>query len=247
MSDAQIATGLSILVGGFSQINCGLSIFHWHMVVRLAWFSSVTHLTTLTFLRQYIHNNCVIRILRLVLMLVLMIMLAVALIPTGGECGLENYSPWGPSSYTYEMKMATYKSGYTGLLPVYPGSPVKCCFLAMSDKAGFIGTTHKFDVMMISEALLIGSSLTRVFKLFRTSSEFSKIWLRHKPAQICKRIARKLEERYCNSSLQSERSMYIACHCAIMAFIAFARAIYDCADSLLFEVRQLKSVFSTMC
>ncbi|KFY82344.1 hypothetical protein V500_10610 [Pseudogymnoascus sp. VKM F-4518 (FW-2643)] len=191
MSDAQIVTGLSILIGGFSQINFGLSIFHWHMVVRLAWFSSVTHLTTLTFLRRYIHDNRVVRILRLVLMLVLMIMLAVALIPTGGECGLENYSPWGPSSYTYDMKIESYESES----PVYPGSPAKCCFLAMSDKASFIGTTHKFDVMMISEALLIGSTLTRVLKLFRTSSEFSTTWLRHKPAQMCKRIARKLEER----------------------------------------------------
>ncbi|KFZ14982.1 hypothetical protein V501_02943 [Pseudogymnoascus sp. VKM F-4519 (FW-2642)] len=190
MSDAQIVTGLSILIGGFSQINCGLSIFHWHMVVRLAWFSSVTHLTTLTFLRRYIQDNRAIRILRLVLMLVLMPMLAVALIPTGGECGLENYER----------------------------------------------TKNKFDVMMVSEAMLIGSSLTRVFKLFRGSSEFSKTWLRHKPAKMCKRIASKLEERYYDSYLNSARGMYIACYCAIMAFITFARAIYDCVDSLLFEI-----------
>lgn len=179
-------------------------------------------------------------------MLVLMIMLAVALIPTGRECRLENYSSRYRSPYTYEMKVDSYEIGYF-LPPVYPGSPAKCCFLALSDKAGFIGTKHKFDVMMISEALPICTSLTRVFKLFCTSSEFSKTWLRHKPARMCKRVAKKLEERYCDSYLQLERSMYIAYHCAIMVFIAFARAIYDCADSLLFEVCQLKLVFSAMC
>jgi hypothetical protein len=76
----------------------------------------------------------------------------------------------------------------------------------------------------------------RVFKLFRGSSGFSKTWLRHKPAKMCKRIASKLEERYYDSYLNSARGMYIACYCAIMAFITFARAIYDCVDSLLFEV-----------
>jgi hypothetical protein len=151
MSDAQIVTGLSILIGGFSQINCGLSIFHWHMVVRLAWFSSVTHLTTLTFLRRYIQDNGAIRILRLVLMLVLMLMLAVALIPTGGECGLENYERGYPSTYG---DTSIDELRYFGFQPVYPGSPVKCCFLAMSDKAGFIGTKNKFDVMMVSVAPL---------------------------------------------------------------------------------------------
>lgn len=223
MSDAQIVTGLSILVVGFAQINCGISIFHWHMVVRLAWFSSVTHITTLTFLRRYIHDNRGIRILRLVLMLALMLLLAIALIPTGGECGLDSYPPR------------------------YPGSPAKCCFLAMSDKADFIGSNkNNFNFMVISEALLIGSSLTRVSKLFRSSSELWKKWLRHKPAQMCKRVARKLEERYYGSYLKSARGMYIVGHCAIMAFIAFARAIYDCVDSVLFKVCQLKSVFSNM-
>ncbi|KFY02164.1 hypothetical protein V490_00594 [Pseudogymnoascus sp. VKM F-3557] len=178
MSDAQIVTGISILAGGFSQLNCGLSIFHWHMVVRLAWFSSVKHLTTLTFLRRYIHDNHAVRMLRLVLMLALTLMLAVALIPTGGDCGLQSYRP----DY------------------LQPGS---------------YGT---------------------VFKLFRSSSDFVKRWLRHKPAQMCKHVARKLEERYNDSYMKSTRIMYIICHCAVMAFITFARAIYDCVDSLLFEI-----------
>jgi hypothetical protein len=231
MSDAQIVTGISILAGGFSQLNCGLSIFHWHMVVRLAWFSSVTHLTTLTFLRRYIHDNHAIRMLRLVLMLALMLMLAVALIPTGGDCGLQAYSTDYLGSGFYGL------TSYTDKGPVYPGSPAQCCFSAMSNKASFIGTNKmNLDLMIISEVLLICTSLSRVLKLFRSSSEFVKRWLRHKPAQLCKHVARKLEERYNDSYRKSTRSIYLICHCAIMAFIAFARAVYDCVDCLLFEV-----------
>ncbi|KFY08186.1 hypothetical protein V492_06453 [Pseudogymnoascus sp. VKM F-4246] len=223
MSDAQIATGLSILIGGYSQVNCGLSIYHWHMVVHLAWFSSVTHLTTLTFLRRYIHDNHKIRILRLVLMLALMLMVAVALVPTSWDCGM-------PTS--------------TMAPPFFPGSPAKCC---LSRAPTFKGTyasgddlksvdKSNFMTMLLSEVLLISSTLTRVIKLFRRSSEFAITWLRHKPARMCRHVTKELEERYDNSNLKSARGMYIAGHCAIMAFMAFARAIYDFVDSILFEI-----------
>ncbi|KFY99700.1 hypothetical protein V498_00568, partial [Pseudogymnoascus sp. VKM F-4517 (FW-2822)] len=102
-----------------------------------------------------------------------------------------------------------------------------------------------FDISLSGSTLAVGCQSGKfyrdftiiygVFELFRRSSEFSKTWLRHKPAQICKRVARKLEGWYYGSYSKSARGMYIASHCAIMAFIAFARAIYDCADSILFE------------
>jgi hypothetical protein len=78
-------TGIAILASGFSQVKCGLSTFHWQIVVYLAWFSSSTHLT---FLRRYTVKNRGFRALRILLMLALVTMLAVALIPTGGDCGL---------------------------------------------------------------------------------------------------------------------------------------------------------------
>ena len=47
-SDQQLVTSIGILVGGYSQISSALSKYHSHIVVHLAWFSSPTHLTTLT-------------------------------------------------------------------------------------------------------------------------------------------------------------------------------------------------------
>lgn len=218
MSDTQIVTGLSILASGFSQLNSGLDIYHWNIVAYLAWFSSVTHLCTLTFLRRYFQANPGIRMLRMILMLLLALTLAIALLPTGGACGLQ----------------------YTDNLPnggVYPGAPAKFCFLLMGRHHGFITSDGSYIIsLVISEVLLIISSSTRVIKLFRTSSDFSRMWLRHKPAQLCKQFVRKLEERHKRSSRGLTRLIYHGGHCTIIAFILLARAIYDLADSILWEV-----------
>lgn len=235
MSDTQIVTGLSILASGFSQINCGLSILHWHMVVFLAWFSSVTHLTTLTFLRRYIHDNRGIRTLRLLLMMLLVVTLAVALVPTGGSCGLQTAADF------YRLYNGTTQTWSDP--PVFPGSPAKCCFLEMSDPSIFLGPDSNYWLSMgSSEVVLIISSFTRALKLFRGSSNFFKQWLRHKPARLCKHIARNFEARYLNSTSRLGRQICFICHSGIMVFIVFMRAIYDLTDSMLWEVCQVTAI-----
>lgn len=93
MSDLQIITGLSILISGFIQLRCGLSAYHWQIMVYLAWFSSITHLCCLTFLRNYLFNHPGQRLWRLISMFIIIIMLVVALVPTG-------YFDWSsPASY----------------------------------------------------------------------------------------------------------------------------------------------------
>lgn len=83
MSDLQILTGLSILISGFIQMRCGISRYHWNILVYLAWFSSLTHFGCLSFLRNYLSNHPGERAWRLVAMASIVIMLMVALIPTG--------------------------------------------------------------------------------------------------------------------------------------------------------------------
>lgn len=216
MSDTQIVTGLSILASGFSQLNSGLGIFHWNIVAYLAWFSSVTHLCTLTFLRRYFQANPDIRMLRMILMLLLTLTLAIALLPTGGACG---------PSYEYNRG-------------VYPGAPAKCCFLLMGRRHGFIADGGAYIVsLIISEVLLIiSSAAARAIKLFRSSSDSARIWLRHKPAQLCKRFVRKLEEKHNRTSRGLTRLIYYAGHCTVITFILLARAIYDLANSIFWEV-----------
>ncbi|KAL4804302.1 hypothetical protein BDV18DRAFT_29639 [Aspergillus unguis] len=81
MSDQQLVTGIAILVSGFSQIPCGLSLYHWQIITTLTWFSTTTHFATLPFVQQYLRRNKVLLYFRVVLMFTLAIMLAVALIP----------------------------------------------------------------------------------------------------------------------------------------------------------------------
>ncbi|KAI9694682.1 MAG: hypothetical protein M1822_000298 [Bathelium mastoideum] len=83
MSDLQILTGISILISGFAQLLCGLSCWHWQLLVYLAWFSSLTHLACLTFLRNYLYDNPGERSWRLVSMGILATLLVFALVPTG--------------------------------------------------------------------------------------------------------------------------------------------------------------------
>lgn len=52
-SDTQIITGIAILLCGYIQLPLGISTYHWQVVVSLAWFSSLTHLLTLSSLHGY--------------------------------------------------------------------------------------------------------------------------------------------------------------------------------------------------
>lgn len=81
LSDQQLVTGVAILIGGFSQIKCSLATFHWTMIVSLAWFSAVTHMSALTFLQAYVPDYKSILHLRLPLIFVLVILLVVARYP----------------------------------------------------------------------------------------------------------------------------------------------------------------------
>lgn len=83
MSDLQLATGIAILISGYTQLRCGLSSYHWLVIGRLAWFSSLTHLSCLTLLRNYLYNRKPQRQWRLLFMLALIIMLITAMVPTG--------------------------------------------------------------------------------------------------------------------------------------------------------------------
>lgn len=89
LSDQQLVTGVAILISGFSQIKCSLSLFHWTIIISLAWFSAVTHMSALTFLQTYVPEYQSILHLRLPLIFVLVILLVVAMYPFANvDCAL---------------------------------------------------------------------------------------------------------------------------------------------------------------
>src|ERR1700753_3176257 len=102
MSDIQILTGLSILISGYLQLPRGLSCYHWQVIVYLAWFSSLTHLSCLTFLRSHLYNRPRQRAKRLGAMIIILIMIMLALIPTGSY-GWEHSGNWDPAPSDYAI------------------------------------------------------------------------------------------------------------------------------------------------
>src|SRR4051794_18990845 len=92
IADTQLVTGFAIAISGYSSFSCGLSVYHWKMLVYLVWFSCVTHLAALTCLRTYLHVHWIARFFRLTFMALLMIFIIVGLVPTGHF----NFSPPNP-------------------------------------------------------------------------------------------------------------------------------------------------------
>ncbi len=120
MSDLQIITGISILISGFAQLRCGLQSYHWQVLVYLAWFSSLTHLSCLTFLRNYLYNHPGELIWRLSSMFILVVMLLVAMIPTGnfGWSGHDE-GKFTPSTYalcSFGQSMDTSSVSFTSMM-----------------------------------------------------------------------------------------------------------------------------------
>ncbi|CAK44681.1 hypothetical protein M747DRAFT_288439 [Aspergillus niger ATCC 13496] len=75
----RLLTGYSILISGYSQLGSGLQTFYWQIVVGLTWFSTITHLSCLTALRNHLYLHSSERTWRLVAMATLCVLLAIAL------------------------------------------------------------------------------------------------------------------------------------------------------------------------
>ena len=84
ISDQQILTGVSILTAGYAK-RCSINVYHWQVVVYLAWMSSGTHLITLSVLRNYLREKSILRLSRVAGMFILFLMLFIAIAPTGSQ------------------------------------------------------------------------------------------------------------------------------------------------------------------
>ncbi|CAK1364616.1 unnamed protein product [Cercospora beticola] len=83
LSDQQIVTGIAILGAGFYGLRNGtISVYHFQIVIYLAWMSSSVHLSALTILRPWLYHHRGVLAWRLIGMLTLLAMLLVALVPT---------------------------------------------------------------------------------------------------------------------------------------------------------------------
>ena len=207
-SDQQLVTGIALLISAYAQLRCGLSVYHWQMIVYLSWFSSLTHLTTLTFLRQYFRENPVPRLWRAILMLLMVAMLGIALLPTGDAGWFLN-----------------------------AGAPALCRFrrlVAQSPEDRFEFEAHWTVPMLISVMVLFSGYLTRLIKLSNKATAFTKFWMRTKPGSLLKNT---LYDSIQRAGRPNASKYWRLKHLILETAYVLLRACFDIYESTLWEVR----------
>ena len=169
LSDQQLVTGIAILAAGFLQLQRGLSTFYWQILVELVWFSSLTHLATLTALRQYFQKNPAIRAWRLLLMLALAALQIAVLVPTG--------NPDWPT---------------TQGRPDSPQNIPAHCFFAYKHVAGWNNGLATWN-MSISMAYIVLTFSMRVSVISPSASEAVRLVLRIKPKAVLRTWLERLQ------------------------------------------------------
>ena len=213
-SDQQLVTGIAVLASGYSQLRCGFSSYNWQIVVYLAWSSSLTHLTTLTALRQYFRDNPALRIWRTVLMVVIVVMLGIALLPTGN-------GGWVSESWR--------------LNPL--GIPALCYFKQLAPGGGFARSIQfgpsPLATMLVSVLGLVLGFMTRLVKLSSQATATMRLWIRTKPGRCLKKVSGSAHRR---STLGRIRVIWGFVHVVLESIYVILRVIFDLYESFLGEV-----------
>ncbi|RYP47383.1 hypothetical protein DL768_006551 [Monosporascus sp. mg162] len=157
LCDVQFLTGISLLIGGFISLSSldNLALADWRMIINLAWFSNITHQCGLIFLREYLYQNPSERKWRLVFMAMLLIALLAAMVPTAFAVqfdtfyGAQEATP-AACFYNSEVTHALYEEGGINKSPITRTGP--------------------FQISMASICILFLTFVTRLIKLFETSS-----------------------------------------------------------------------------
>ena len=105
-SDQQLVTGIGLLIATFAK-RCTITGNDFQTAAALAWFSSMTHLATLSVLRLYFMRRPRVRLVRLIAMVVVLgLLLAAEFVPAIGV--------WDPT-LPLQCSIASQSTLYSGL------------------------------------------------------------------------------------------------------------------------------------
>lgn len=163
MSDFQLIAGLAILISGFNQLRRGISAYHWNRVVRLARFSTVTHLCCLTFLREHFYQKKAVVWWRVTGMVILIVMLIIAMIPTS------NYT-WTLIPAEDVSAILVDETGHQFVRP-YPQNQAICFFTHAErvDNNYSVQLYVACQRVILSAVLLGFGTVSRIWRLFRVA------------------------------------------------------------------------------
>lgn len=155
LSDQQIVTGVAIMAAGFVGLRSGeTNVYHYQIVLYLAWLASSVPLSALTFLRPFLESHPAVRAWRLAGMVVLFFMLMVGLVPTVSyDWGIINISD--PSDATIEIND---KTGW--------GIPARCFWVRTYGDGVNDDAPIGYVLLVISYVWKVGDMFRPTRKLF---------------------------------------------------------------------------------
>lgn len=216
MSDLQVVTGLAILISGFVQLRSGLATYYWIILVHLAWFSCITHLSCLTFLRNHLYNNGIERGWRIVAMATLAILELIGLGLTGNYywafCSDCDYQQPG-----YEMVPAP--------------NDYALCFMNVTPT-----TNGAFPSMVVSILLILFGFGTRVAKLYKYLSVGVFGRLRAFLSRGCRRLLRRVYIYSFSASSKKRTLRWNLLYLPLLSTFLMGRLLLDQWCSLYLEV-----------
>jgi hypothetical protein len=178
LSDNQVVTGIAILAAGFRGLQKGgISVYHYQVVLYLAWLSSSVHLSAMSLLRARLASHRGLRIWRVTGMGILFFMLAVGLVPTIS-------SQWGVTKPKKHIENDSTNEVLTGW-----GIPAVC----------FWGKTYGEGVNSdapLGYAILIVSYVWKLSELFSTPRKRYHKFIRLPAESLMKRCLFIISERY---------------------------------------------------
>lgn len=196
--------------------------------MNLAWFSSLTHLPTLTFLRHRFRQQPGMAISRAVLMGIVIVLLAVSLGPTG-------FFLQAPSSQFKE----------TSAIPaicLFHKSDLRLVEEHLDSKDTLLVCST--PIIVLSLTYLIVSYLKRVVRISRPASEFVESCVRVKPGTGIKAAYRYTRNNSNESSDLMGKVIWSIPMALILLCYLILKAIYGLASSVIWEVRTLELIMS---
>lgn len=218
-SDTQVLTGIAILLCGYIQLPFGISAYHWQMVVALAWFSSLTHLLTLSSLRGYLQKRLQMAVWRAIFMGCVIILLATAL---------------GSTGYINQHEITAM------------ATPARCLFSSRrrleADPTGDALGVFNTSVITLSLIFLVANYIIKVIRLFTIVNEPLK-----KLFKWTAELAGFLEDDIKSAAIRRQKSKFIPTtkfwdmvSALELLIYVLSKAFYEIGSSKLWEVCILK-------
>lgn len=225
LSDQQMITGIAILIAGIIQLDSKISFYHWNVLVSLAWFSSLTHLSALTLLRSYFRSRLLLRMFRLFLMTGFAILLIGAMYPLYYNGARKTYEFPNPSGNITEERY---------LIP--PSYPARCLYSSPKMDEGTVGRNLTFGATVV----LVFGYTTRVIKLFSSTDSIARKVLRGWPKRLGVKMLRGIYSRMSrpkNTRLEFLSSLLWGPYLILSIVAIVVQVAYCLFESLAWEVR----------